>query len=99
MLLAELATFTNSSTFFFREGRKSDDNSFHFHVLKLMEIDVADSLVPQLQVSFDSEALANFTSFDFKISNRCSGRREEGMDRSGVVVNHSRTATNRDQAQ
>ena len=55
-LLAELACFTYARNLFLAECRESDYDSFQLHVLEFLEIDVADFLVPQIQVSFDFEA-------------------------------------------
>ena len=43
--------------------RESEYDSFRLHVLKLLEIDMANSLVPQVQVGFDFEALCKHGRF------------------------------------
>ena len=57
VLFAELRSFTYACNFLFGESRESGDNSFRLHSLKLLEIDVAYPLVPQLYVSVGSLAL------------------------------------------
>ena len=50
MLLAELARFAHAFNLIFFECLESDDNSFRLHCFEFVEIDVANSLMPQLYV-------------------------------------------------
>ena len=50
MLLAELTRFANTFNLLLFECRESDDDSFRLHRFEFVEIDVANSLVPQLYV-------------------------------------------------
>ena len=52
-LLSELACLAYAGNLPCREVRESDYDSFRLHVLELLEIYVANSLVPQFQVGFD----------------------------------------------
>ena len=52
-LFSELTCFAHAGNLLVREIRESDYDSFCLHVLELLEIYVANSLVPQFQVSFD----------------------------------------------
>ena len=56
MFLAELARFAYAFNLLLFECRESDDDSFRLHCLKFVEIDVANSLVPQLYVGIDFRA-------------------------------------------
>ena len=56
MLLSELACFTYAFNLFFFECWESDADSFQFHCLYFLEIDVANSLVPQLYVGIGFRA-------------------------------------------
>ena len=49
LLLSELC-FTHSFDLFLFEGRELDNDSFRLHRLELIEIDVANLLVPQIYV-------------------------------------------------
>ena len=55
MLLSQLACFTHSVDSFRIEGRKSDYDSLRLHRAELLEVYVADSLVPQLDACFRFE--------------------------------------------
>ena len=50
MLLAELAGRTYTFNLFLLECRDPDDDSFRLHCLELLEVDMANPLVPQLYV-------------------------------------------------
>ena len=50
LLLAELASFAYAFNLLLFECWESDDDSFRLHRLELIEIDVANLLVPQLYV-------------------------------------------------
>mgnify|MGYP000550673338 CR=1 FL=1 len=63
MLLAELASFTQSNNLLLYKGRESDDDSFRLHSFELLEIDVADPFVPQLYVGVGSMALSKHCRF------------------------------------
>ena len=56
MLLAELACFTYAFNLLLFECRESDYDPFLLHRLELIEIDVANSLVPQLCVGIGFHA-------------------------------------------
>ena len=47
-LLSEMACFTHTRNLLRGKVRESDYDSFRLHVLKFLEIDVADSFVPQI---------------------------------------------------
>ena len=53
VLFAKLACLANTNALLFCKIWEPDDDSFGLHVLKLLEIDVVDSLVPQFQVGFN----------------------------------------------
>ena len=55
MLFAKLACFAHSVNSFRLDGRKSDYVSLQLHRTKPLEVYVADSLVPQLDVCLDFE--------------------------------------------
>ena len=63
VLLSELASFTHSFNLFLFEGREPDDDSFRLHRLELIEIDVANSLVPQLYVGIGFRAFCEHGRF------------------------------------
>ena len=46
MLLAELASFTQSNNLLLYKGRESDDDSFRLYSFELLDIDVAYRFVP-----------------------------------------------------
>ena len=56
MLFPELAGFAYTCHLLFSKIRESDDDSFRLHPFKFLEIDVADSFVPQLYVGVDFPA-------------------------------------------
>ena len=71
MLFASLTCFTYSFNPIFFDGRESSDDSFRLHSLEFLEIDVADSLMPQLYVCVDFVTfgiVADFTSFESTIN-------------------------------
>ena len=51
--------------------RKSEYDSFGLHILKLLKINMANSLVPYVQVKFDFEALCKHGQFDLS---RCEDK-------------------------
>ena len=55
MLFAELTCFTHSVDLFQPNGRKSDDDYLWFHRSESLEVDMADSLEPQLDVHLGFE--------------------------------------------
>ena len=57
VLLAELARFAYTFNLLLFECRESDDDSFRFHCLEFVEIDVVDSLVTWLYVGVGFHAL------------------------------------------
>ena len=59
-----LACFAYAHDLLRGKTRKSEYDSFGLHVLELLEIDMADSLVPYGQVGFDFEALWKHGRFD-----------------------------------
>ena len=63
MLLSELACFTYAFNLLFFECWESDDDSFQFHCLYFLEIDVANSLVPQLYVGIGFGAFCEHGRF------------------------------------
>ena len=62
-LLSELACFAYARDLLRGKVRESEYDSFRLHVLKLLEIDMANSLVPHVQVGFDFEALCKHGRF------------------------------------
>ena len=63
MLLAELARFAHAFNLLFFECRESDDDSFRLHCLNFVEIDVTNSLVPQLYVGIGFGAFCEHGRF------------------------------------
>ena len=55
-IVCELIRFTYTYHLLFGKSRESDDDSFRLYSFELLEVDVANSFVPQIQVSFDYEA-------------------------------------------
>ena len=62
-LLSELACFTYARDILRGKVRESKYDSFGLHVLKLLEIDMANSLVPYIQVGFDFETFCKHGRF------------------------------------
>ena len=62
-LLSELTCVTYARNLLRGKVRESEYGFFRLHVLKLLEIDVANSLVPHVQVGFDFEALCKHGRF------------------------------------
>ena len=76
-LFPELACFAYACNLLRGEARESECDSFGLHILKLLKINMANSLVPYVQVRFDFEAFANMadlTSVDARINIRPSQR-------------------------
>ena len=63
-LFSELTCFAYARDFFHGKAREAEYDSFGLHILKLLEIDMANSLVPYIQVGFDFEALCVHGRFD-----------------------------------
>ena len=63
-MLSELTCFAYARNLLHGKVRESEYDSFRLHVLKLLEIDMVNSLVPQVQVGFDFEALCKHGRFD-----------------------------------
>ena len=62
-LLSELACFAYAHDLLRGKVRESEYDSFGLHVLNLLEIDIANSLVPYIQVRFDFEAFCKHGRF------------------------------------
>ena len=62
-LLSELTRFAYARNLLRGKVRYSEYDSFRLHVLKLLEFDMDNSLVPQVQVGFDFEALCKHGRF------------------------------------
>ena len=63
-LLSELACFAYARDLLRGKVQESEDDSFGLHTLKLLEINMASTLVPYIQVIFDFEALCKHGRFD-----------------------------------
>jgi hypothetical protein len=63
-LFPVLACFAYARDLLRGKARKSEYDSFGLHVLKLLEIDMADSLVPYVQVGLGFQALCEHGRFD-----------------------------------
>ena len=63
-LLSELACFAYARDLFRGKVRESEYDSFGLHMLKLLKINMANSLVPYVHVGFDFEALCKHGLFD-----------------------------------
>ena len=62
--LSELACFPYACVLLRGKIRESEYDSFGLHLLKLLEIDMANSLVPYIQIGFDFEAFCKHGRFD-----------------------------------
>ena len=60
----ELACFAYARNLLRGKARESEYDSFGLHILKLLKINMADSLVPFVRVEFDFEALCKHGRFD-----------------------------------
>ena len=84
MLLAELARFAYTFNLLLFECRESDDDSFRFHRFEFVEIDVANSLVPQL-VGVDFRAFCEHGRFHLvRIENEHSAFSSSARDDSAL---------------
>ena len=63
-LFPVLACFAYAHDLLRGKTRKSEYDSFGLHILELLKIDMADSLVPYVRVGFDFEALCKHGRFD-----------------------------------
>ena len=63
-LFPVLACFQYAYDLLCGKARKSEYDSFGLHILKLLKINMADSLVPYVQVRFDFETLCKHGRFD-----------------------------------
>mgnify|MGYP000205663853 CR=1 FL=1 len=59
-----LACFAYARDFLRGKTRKSEYDSFGLHILELLKINMADSLVPYVQVGFNFEALCKHGQFN-----------------------------------
>ena len=63
-MFSELTRFAYPRDFFCGKARESEYDSFGLHILKPLEINMANSLVSYIQVGFDFEALCVHGRFD-----------------------------------
>ena len=63
-LFPELACFADARNLLRGKARESEYDSLDLHILKLLRINMANSLVPYVQVGFDFEALCKHGRFD-----------------------------------
>ena len=70
-LFPELACFAYTRNLLRGKARDSKYDSFGLHILKLLKINMANSLVPYVQVRFDFEALCKNGRFDLS---RCEDK-------------------------
>ena len=63
-LFPELACFADARNLLRDKARESEYDSFGFHILKLLKINMANSLVLYAQVRFDFGALCKHGRFD-----------------------------------
>ena len=71
VLFSEFTCFAHSVNLFRPKGWKSDDDSLWLHHSRPLEVDMADYLVPQLDVRLGFEILAyiaDFSSFELRIN-------------------------------
>ena len=64
-MLSELACFAYARDLLRGKVRESEYDSFGLHLLKLLEIDMANSLVPYIQIGFDFEAFCKHGRLHF----------------------------------
>ena len=90
MLLAELARFAYTFNLLLFECRESDDDSFRLHCLKFVEIDVANSLVPQLYVGIGFRAFCEHGRFHLvRIENEHSALSSSARDDSALFFDEA----------
>ena len=63
-LFPELTCFAYARNLLRGEARESEYDYFDLHILKLLKINMANSLVPYVQVRFDFETLCKHGRFD-----------------------------------
>ena len=62
-LFPELACFADTRNLLCGKARESEYDSFGLHILNLLKINMANSLVPYVQIRFDFEALCKHGQF------------------------------------